>query len=79
MTYVLVCYSLILIVVPGRARSAWAGLGVAGGDGARGGVAGGAGRSNRWKAVMERHTAQASAALNRQAASKKEIIKNLIL
>lgn len=46
--------------------------GVAGGDGARGGVADGVGRSNRWKAVTGRRTARAGAEPNMEAASKKK-------
>lgn len=61
----------------GRAGSAWAGPGVADGDDVRGGVVGGAGRLNRWKAVKETRTARASAAPNTQAASKKEAEKIL--
>lgn len=73
-TITCVCiYSLILTVVSGRAGSVWAGPGVVGGgDGARDGVAGGAGRSNRWKAVKETRMAWASAAPNTQAASAQE-------
>lgn len=75
---VCVCkYSLILTVVSGREGSVWEGRGVADGDGARGGVAGGAGRSNRWKAETGMRTARASAAPNTQATSEQETNKKL--
>lgn len=48
---------------------------MADGDDVRGGVVGGAGMLNRWKAVKETRTARASAAPNTQAASKKEAEK----
>lgn len=60
----------IVTVVSGRARSVWAGPGVVGGDGAIGGVVDEAGRRNHWKAAKEMRTAQASVALNTQAASE---------
>lgn len=48
---------------------------MADGDDVRGGVVGGAGMLNRWKAVKETRMARASAAPNTQAASKKEAEK----